>query len=103
MTRIRRPSAQTIGVLQALADDPAGWHHGYDLCRTLGLSSGTVYPILMRLAGRGQVETRWESEVPRGRPPRHLYRLSPSGRQLLADSDTEPVRRVRPGIAGAGA
>lgn len=103
MARDRRPSAQTIGVLHALATDPAGWHHGYDLCRVLGYSSGTVYPILMRLADRGQVETKWETEVPRGRPPRHLYRLSPSGSELVASTEAESVRRIRPGFAGAGA
>ena len=32
--------------------------------RTLGLKTGTVYPILLRLAGRGQVEAVWEPDAP---------------------------------------
>jgi DNA-binding PadR family transcriptional regulator len=39
-----------------------------------------MYPILMRLADRGLLETSWESDPPAGRPPRHLYRLTGTGR-----------------------
>lgn len=82
MARARRPSPQTAAVLTALADAGAGWSHGYDLCRALGLKAGTVYPILIRLAERGQVETSWEADPPRGRPTRHLYRLTTAGAEL---------------------
>jgi DNA-binding PadR family transcriptional regulator len=84
MRRVRRPSPQTVAVLCAIAEDPERWCHGYELCRTLGLRAGTVYPILIRLAGRGYVETSWEREVPSGRPPRHLYRLSAAGAEYVA-------------------
>ena len=87
MTRVRRPSPQTIAVLDALAAKASDWSHGYDLCRALGLKAGTVYPILIRLAERGYVETAWEHDVPQGRPPRHLYRLTAAG--------AERVREVR--------
>ena len=83
MTRARRPSPQTVAVLLALADDSSGWSHGYDLCKRLDLKAGTVYPILMRLHQRGQVETTWETDPPTGRPARHLYRLSASGAELV--------------------
>lgn len=79
MKRERRPSPQTTAVVNALADRAGEWSHGYDLCTALGLKAGTMYPILMRLADRGYVETMWETEPPRGRPARHLYRLSPEG------------------------
>ncbi|GIH24967.1 transcriptional regulator [Acrocarpospora phusangensis] len=82
MVRARRPSPQTVAVLTALAETGADWCHGYDLCRALGLKAGTVYPILIRLAERGQVETAWETDPPRGRPARHLYRLSNAGAEL---------------------
>ncbi len=42
----------------------------------LDLPSGTLYPLLMRLADSGWLEVRWESPIPGGRPPRHLYRLA---------------------------
>jgi DNA-binding PadR family transcriptional regulator len=95
MARVRRPSPQTIAVLSALAEEPEIWSYGYGLCRTLDLKAGTVYPILIRLAERGLVQTAWEKEVPAGRPARHLYRLSPQGAELVANlSRTE--RGVRP-------
>jgi DNA-binding PadR family transcriptional regulator len=79
MKRVRRPSPQTIAVLLALADAPTAWRHGYTLCQQLDLKAGSVYPILMRLADRGMLETAWETDAPAGRPPRHLYRLSAAG------------------------
>ena len=82
MGRTRRPSPQTAAVLTALAETGADWSHGYDLCRALDLKAGTVYPILIRLAERGHVETSWETDPPRGRPARHLYRLSTAGAAL---------------------
>ena len=85
MRRVRRPSPQTIAVLLALAREPASWSYGYDLCRSLGLKAGTVYPILIRLAERGHVDTAWEEHVPSGRPARHLYRLSLQGAELAAE------------------
>jgi PadR family transcriptional regulator, regulatory protein PadR len=85
MERARRPSPQTVSVLLALAEEPSRWSYGYDLCRSLGLKAGTVYPILIRLAERGDVHTKWEQDVPSGRPPRHLYRLSPRGAKFVAE------------------
>jgi PadR family transcriptional regulator, regulatory protein PadR len=68
--RSRKPTPQTIAVVLALADNPSGWSHGYHLCRQLGLKAGTVYPILMWLAERGQVETAWENDSPFARRTR---------------------------------
>ena len=72
-------SAQTLAVLSAFAGEPSSWRHGYDLARETGLKSGTLYPILVRLADRGIVEASWETEQPAGRPRRHLYRLTSEG------------------------
>jgi DNA-binding PadR family transcriptional regulator len=85
MARSRRPSAQTTAVVLALAEQPATWRYGYALCQQLDLKAGSVYPILMRLADRGLLETAWESEAPAGRPPRHLYRLTGPGRVLAGE------------------
>lgn len=75
-----RVSPQTLDVLEALLSEPASWRYGYDLSRDTGLQSGTLYPILMRLAKRHWLETRWETaRQPTGKPPRHLYRLTPNG------------------------
>ena len=67
MTGPRRPSAQTIAVVLALAEQPATWRYGYALCQQLDLKAGSVYPILMRLADRRLLETSWERDLPAGR------------------------------------
>jgi PadR family transcriptional regulator len=91
MTRIRRPSAQTTAVVLALAEQPAAWRYGYELCQQLDLRPGSMYPILVRLADRGLLETAWDTDVPDGRPPRHLYRLTGSGRALAAELAAAPT------------
>src|SRR5512135_437171 len=83
MQRNRPPSAQAIRVLRALASDPSRWRYGYDLVTEVHLKSGSLYPILVRLADRGLLEASWEPG-PEGRPPRHLYRLSTAGREFVA-------------------
>src|SRR5690606_8976422 len=100
MARARRPSPQTVAILLPLAEAGARWSHGYDLCQSLGLKAGTVYPILIRLAERGHVETRWEADPPRGRPPRHLYRLTAAGAELARSVAPAPAparARLAPG------
>lgn len=98
-----------MSVLHALESEQGGWSHGYDLCRELELKAGTVYPILIRLAERGLVDTAWEQEPPQGRPARHLYRLSATGAEYLVElRATQPARgamnRVaRPASGAAGA
>jgi PadR family transcriptional regulator PadR len=72
-------SAQTLAVLAELCSTPTRWQHGYGIARDTGLKSGTLYPILIRLADRGLIEARWEDEQPAGRPRRHLYRLTAGG------------------------
>lgn len=111
MTRTRRPSAQTVAVLLALADDPTSWRYGYELCQQVGLKAGSMYPILMRLADRGLLETTWETDVPSGRPPRHLYRLTGTGLDVASavarpnadPSAPETLRRTSPRLRTEGA
>ncbi len=103
MVSFRRPSGQATAVVLALAERPATWRYGYELCQRLDLEAGTLYPALMRLADRGLLEPAWESEVPAGRPPRHLYRLTGPGRVLAGELAAEPpappkVARVAGGV-----
>src|SRR5499426_650476 len=92
MKRNRQPSTQTAAVLLALGEDPTAWRYGYDLCQETGLKAGSMYPILMRLADRGLLETAWEHDTPAGRPPRHLYRLTGPGLELAAELAATPAR-----------
>jgi PadR family transcriptional regulator, regulatory protein PadR len=63
-------SMQTLAVLADLCAAPSQWRHGYGIARNTGLKSGTLYPVLIRLADRGLVEACWEDEQPPGRPRR---------------------------------
>lgn len=80
----------------ALAETPATWRYGYELSQELGIKAGSMYPILMRLADRGLLETSWETSARGGRPPRHLYRLTGAGRELAAELAAGPAVAVRP-------
>jgi DNA-binding PadR family transcriptional regulator len=76
---MRKSSPQTLLVLAALMARPRSWRHGYDLSLETGLKSGTLYPVLMRLADRGFLDSRWEPSEVEGRPPRRYYRLTAPG------------------------
>jgi DNA-binding PadR family transcriptional regulator len=105
MSRRTAFSAQALAVLAALAARPPDWRHGYDLARETGLKSGTLYPILVRLADREIVQACWEEGEPAGRPRRHLYRLTSYGlataTAALAAASAPAARAARPGRAAA--
>jgi PadR family transcriptional regulator, regulatory protein PadR len=105
MTRTRRPSTQTLKVLEALAADPVAWRYGYELGVEVGLRSGSLYPILVRLCDRELLEATWETNLIPGRPPRHLYRLSARGLEYAHTHASSPVAATRassrPELAGA--
>jgi DNA-binding PadR family transcriptional regulator len=78
-------SVQAGRVVGLLAGEPARWRFGYEMLGLLRLKSGSLYPILMRLADRGLLEARWDPDALPGRPPRHLYRLTPDGLAVAAE------------------
>jgi PadR family transcriptional regulator, regulatory protein PadR len=86
MVRARSLSPASRQVLAALAEAGGAWQHGYELCRRTGIKSGTLYPLLVRLAGQGHLEAEWQAPAEPGRPARHVYRLTASGRRLAADN-----------------
>jgi PadR family transcriptional regulator PadR len=51
--RKRPPSRQARAILEALLTQPLNWQYGYELAKQVGLSSGTLYPALIRLHDRG--------------------------------------------------
>ena len=102
MTRPRRLSVQTLTVLQALVLQPTNWRYGYELAKEIGLKSGTLYPVLMRLADEGLLESEWRAPARPGAPARHAYRLSAMGlafarQQVLA----APAAGFGPGLKPA--
>jgi DNA-binding MarR family transcriptional regulator len=70
--------------LQALSEDARSELAGAQLMRTARLSSGTLYPILLRFERAGVLASRWEDGLPEllGRPRRRFYRLTPAGVQV---------------------
>jgi DNA-binding PadR family transcriptional regulator len=86
MIRSRKLSPQTIAVLGALALRPSDWLYGLELSQLTGLKSGSLYPILIRLADRGLLESKWLEAQEVGRPPRHAYRIEAAGMAALADA-----------------
>lgn len=90
-----RLTPQTLQVLDAFLQESTAWRYGYEISRGTGLKSGTLYPILMRMEERRLLETMWESSPDPGRPPRHMYRLTPEGlhfaRQHRAERTARPL------------
>ena len=89
-----RLSPQTVQVLAEFLQQPKVWKYGYDISRNTGLKSGTLYPMLMRLAEYALLETRWEDAEP-GKPPRHMYRLSADGLRYAREQVVSPWKGVR--------
>ena len=87
-----RLSHQGLRVLRAFLDafneDVRAELAGADIMRVARLSSGTLYPILLRFEKAGLLESRWEEETPTslGRPRRRFYRLTHAGVQVAHDA-----------------
>jgi DNA-binding PadR family transcriptional regulator len=96
-----RMSPQTIQVLAEFLQRAKDWKYGYDISRNTGLKSGTLYPILMRLAEHALLETRWEDPEP-GKPPRHMYRLTADGLGYAREQSVSTAKPVhaRPAFGG---
>lgn len=86
-----RMSPETLLVLEAFAYRPLRWRYGYELSREAGLKSGTLYPILMRLERYKLLEAQWVVTED-GVPPRHTYRLTPSGLECARTKIAEARR-----------
>ena len=87
----------TLKVLGAVLGATGGELSGAEIGREAKLSSGTLYPILMRLEDCGWLESRWETEGPQtlGRPRRRYYRTTGLGqtRARAAFRELEPLMK----------
>ena len=106
-----RMTGATQLVLRELLADPAAEKYGLEICKAVGLASGTVHPLLYKFEKLGWLESRFEEIDPAdaGRPRRRFYRLTPDGaafaREALARVH-KPRRQevgLRPGLAGGAA
>ena len=76
----------TAALLRAI---DRGYRYGLDMMDATGLPSGTVYPTLTRLEGRGLVTGAWEAQSTADRekrPRRRYYKLTAAGRTALTES-----------------
>jgi len=100
MGRTPNTSSQTRQLLSTMARQPRSWQYGYELSKVTGLRSGTLYPILIRLSDQGLLESKWQEPEYPGKPPRHAYKLSPSGLAFAREiADTSVALRRK--LAGA--
>jgi PadR family transcriptional regulator, regulatory protein PadR len=102
MARKPNTSRQTSELLAVMLRKPRTWHYGYELCRDTGLSSGTLYPLLMRLSDQGLLESHWQEPERAGKPPRHVYKLTSEG-LAFARTMAKPGKQavVRNTVVGA--
>lgn len=78
-----RMTLPTALILGAIAQ---GSRYGFDIMDATGLPSGTVYPALRRLEGRGCLRSSWEAAavaLEAKRPRRRVYELTGAGRAVL--------------------
>jgi PadR family transcriptional regulator, regulatory protein PadR len=78
-----------LKVLDAMLAEPTRDHWGFELIKSTGLQSGTLYPLLARLETAGWLESGWETEQKRGRPRRRYYRLTGVGAEAARRTFTE--------------
>src|SRR5215469_10481463 len=97
MPRKPNGSRQTRALLAAFLDRSQLWRHGYDLSNEVGIKSGTLYPLLMRLSEQGLLESRWQEAERPGLPPRHVYRLTARGLALAREQELNAVTDERAG------
>ena len=83
---LKKGSAELL--ILSLIEDRA--RHGYDIARlievrskgALSFHAASLYPLLYRLEHRGWIKGRWVEKA--GERRRRMYRITPSGRDVLA-------------------
>jgi transcriptional regulator len=84
---LKKGSAELL-ILSLLEDRT---RHGYDIARLIEVRSkgalrfhaASLYPLLYRLEHRNWIKGRWVEKA--GERRRRMYRLTPTGREVLAE------------------
>jgi PadR family transcriptional regulator, regulatory protein PadR len=105
--RQRRISGETAAVLRLFLSEPERFRYGREIVVETGLKSGSLYPMLHRLEGRGLLLSEWEdvdAALGGGRRPRRLYRLDgdrvEEARVLLSEWRRTATKGTRTKIGG---
>lgn len=88
-----------LSLVAALSDRGQAWVHGYELIQQTGMKSGTLYPLLMRMAEQGLVEAEWHPPAKVGRPARHAYRLTIAGAEFARDAHKGDIAALKAALA----
>ena len=97
VTQIRKGMLE-LCILNALAEDE---RYGYDLVKTLvdipglGVTEGTIYPLLSRLRVAGLISSRLEESS--SGPARKYYSLTKEGRRIM-DTMNEYIGELNRGV-----
>ena len=86
-TKEPRLSLTSLKVLGLFASNPTEPLSGTDIRKTIGLATGTLYPILLRFEEFGWLKGEWESVDPSkvGRPRKRFYRLTGAGQRKASE------------------
>ena len=89
-----RISGKPLEILLFLSNFPQESFAGYSLSKTLGIPSGTLYPLLVKLEKAGLLDSQWENGDPQelGRPRRRYYTINGQGIASL----NEKMRSIHP-------
>ena len=81
MSKEPRLTGPVLKVLGGFLDEPSEAVAGSDIRKLTGLSTGTLYPLLIRLERIGWLESYWENANPSeiGRPRKRFYLITPEG------------------------
>jgi PadR family transcriptional regulator, regulatory protein PadR len=76
-----RLTLASLKVLRVFLENAKQQLAGADIQKLSGVSTGTLYPILLRFDAAGWLDSEWEVIEPKeaGRPRKRLYRLTPTG------------------------
>src|SRR5438270_2465090 len=90
-----RVTRQLLNVLDVFLEDPTRELYGLEVMEAARITSGTLYPILHRLAADGWITRTRDAPSERGGAGRRLYRLTPTGRLHAIELLEERLVRKR--------
>jgi DNA-binding PadR family transcriptional regulator len=78
-------AGRTMELLLFLCNTPNKEFSGSNMSKDLGIASGTLYPLLVKLEDAGLVVSRWENGDPQelGRPRRRYYKITGEGAKAI--------------------
>ncbi len=95
-----RMSLQTLRVLNIFIANPTSDHYGLEIAKMIGVSGGTLYPILARLESHGWLSSDFEVIDPKvdKRRPRRYYKLTGLGSKRAKEELQKLSSIARPAL-----